>query len=488
MLYTEDTFEVPEYPYFGYLRGRYSQAEIREMDDYAASLGIELVPCIQTLAHLAQFLQWSDSEPLRDQPDVLLVDDESVYRFIEAEIRSVRECFSTSRIHIGMDEAHGIGLGRYMQKNGFPKDRFALLSRHLNRVVEICRRYNFQPIMWSDMFFRLGSPTNDYYDINAVIPDTVIDMIPDVNLCYWDYYHKDQAFYTSMLQKHARMRKDVSFAGGIWTWSGFLPHIKRTFATMVPALKACVSMHIDTVFATMWGDDGAETNVFMGIGLLPLFSEAAWQGEQCPQEEIIKTSECITQLSWDAYTALGEIYPDESETSSGKALLWTDPLYPLMEGCYEPVNDIAARAQNALRILKPYTHLLEIRYAVSLMQALIAKGKLIQELRSRYIADDREGLMQVAHHAIPELIQLYGKLMESHRALWERDMKRFGWEVLSLRYGAVTGRLKDVKHEIYRYLNNQIPTIAELEVIPLPALRKHGSHAFRDLVTPAFIW
>ena len=35
MLYTEDTYEIPEYPYFGYLRGRYSCEELKEMDEYA---------------------------------------------------------------------------------------------------------------------------------------------------------------------------------------------------------------------------------------------------------------------------------------------------------------------------------------------------------------------------------------------------------------------------------------------------------------------
>ncbi|MFR1358408.1 MAG: hypothetical protein ACLSBB_14380 [Ruthenibacterium lactatiformans] len=47
MLYTEDTYEVPEQPYFGYLRGRYSVEALRGLDSYAAALGIELVPCIQ---------------------------------------------------------------------------------------------------------------------------------------------------------------------------------------------------------------------------------------------------------------------------------------------------------------------------------------------------------------------------------------------------------------------------------------------------------
>ena len=49
-LYTEDTYEIKGRPYFGYLRGRYSGAEIKEIDAYAAAKGIELTPCIQVLA------------------------------------------------------------------------------------------------------------------------------------------------------------------------------------------------------------------------------------------------------------------------------------------------------------------------------------------------------------------------------------------------------------------------------------------------------
>ena len=44
MLYTEDTYEIPQQPYFGYLRGRYTQQQLRELDRYAADLGIELIP------------------------------------------------------------------------------------------------------------------------------------------------------------------------------------------------------------------------------------------------------------------------------------------------------------------------------------------------------------------------------------------------------------------------------------------------------------
>ena len=51
MLYTEDTYEVKDYPYFGYLRTPYKEEDIKEIDAYCKLFGIELIPCIQTLAH-----------------------------------------------------------------------------------------------------------------------------------------------------------------------------------------------------------------------------------------------------------------------------------------------------------------------------------------------------------------------------------------------------------------------------------------------------
>ena len=160
MLYTEDTYAVPEVPLQGYLRGRYTQQELRALDDYASAAGVELVPCIQTLGHMEQLLQWDDCAPLRDQRDILLIDDERTYALIDAQLRALRACVRTNRIHIGMDEAHGVGLGEYLLRHG-QTDRFALLRRHLSRVIALCGRYGFRPIMWSDMFFRLGSRKND---------------------------------------------------------------------------------------------------------------------------------------------------------------------------------------------------------------------------------------------------------------------------------------------------------------------------------------
>ncbi|NLV59771.1 MAG: family 20 glycosylhydrolase, partial [Clostridiales bacterium] len=68
MLYTEDTYEVVQTPALGHYRGRYSHAEMREIDDYANLLGIEVIPCIQTVAHLERLLRWSCTADVRDDP------------------------------------------------------------------------------------------------------------------------------------------------------------------------------------------------------------------------------------------------------------------------------------------------------------------------------------------------------------------------------------------------------------------------------------
>lgn len=483
MLYTEDTFTVPEYPAFGYLRGAYTQAELKEIDDYAASLGVEVVPCIQTLAHLAQFLQWTNTAEISDNHDILLIDEPATYDFIDAEIRAISSCVRSKRIHIGMDEAHGVGLGKYYAKHG-ATDRFELLNRHLCRVVDICKNYDLKPIMWSDMFFRLGSKTNAYCDKEAVIPQSVIDNMPDVALCYWDYYHMDPDIYDFMLTRHQQMCKETVFAGGVWTWSGFLPQVKRTESSMSVGLKVCAQHEVDTVLATMWGDDGAETNTLLAMNMLPIFSEACWQGPDVQESEVHLAGECLTGVPRKVFEAWGDFYPSELDSRPGKQLVWGDVLYPLCNIAeYDSLDQVISRSQAAIETMKPYDTL-ECRYATLLFDICIQKAELKKNLRNQYLQNDRAYLTETAEARLPQLMEAYRQLNKTHRELWERDNKRFGWEVISARYGAMLTRLEDVQYEIRRYLNGELDAIVELDEEPRDYIKK-GHNTYSKFVVPA---
>ena len=76
MLYTEDVYKMPEYPMFGYMRGGYTEEQLKRIDDFAYNLGIEVIPCIQTLGHLSQYLLWGEGPS--DVSGVLLAGDDKV--------------------------------------------------------------------------------------------------------------------------------------------------------------------------------------------------------------------------------------------------------------------------------------------------------------------------------------------------------------------------------------------------------------------------
>lgn len=484
MLYTEDTYTVPEAPYLGYLRGRYTEKELREMDDYAAESGVELVPCVQTLAHLEQFLQWDVNRDIKDNDCVLMIDEPKTYAWIRAALTALRRCFRTNRIHIGMDEAHGVGLGEYYQKHG-AVNRFELLNRHLNRVVDICKELGFKPIMWSDMFYRLGSKNNDYYDTDAVVPESAIAQIPDVALCYWDYYHTDEQFYAGMLEGHRQMGKKVVFAGGIWTWSGILPHVRKTNATMYPALRACLKAGIGTVLATLWGDDGCETDYRLALNQLPIYSEHVWMGEDCTRAEVERMGERLTGLSEACFNAMGAFYADDEDHRPGKGLFYCDPLYPLTEGLWD-LTGYREGLEEGIKTLERHLDDSRCEYAWLAMRIALEKLNWVNELRPAYLRGDKAVVLTMANEKLPAMRELYVKMMSVWREQWESGRKRNGWETICARLGAVIARLDDVQRILLRWADGTIERVEELDETPLPASRLCGRQDYHTMSFPQF--
>ena len=223
-LYTEDTYEIEGEPYFGYLRGRYTADELREVDAYCRRRGIELQPCIQTLAHLRTLQRWEHRfGKVMDQRDVLLVGEEETYALIDKMFAQMAKCFTSRRIHIGMDEAHCLGRGRYLDLHGAAPRKDIFLA-HLCRVCEIAKRYGFRPMMWGDMFYHLGTGHPYLSGQELTLTDDIKSLVPqDLDLVYWDYYHLDKAGYDLMNRAFAQFDNPILFAGGAWMWRGYAP-------------------------------------------------------------------------------------------------------------------------------------------------------------------------------------------------------------------------------------------------------------------------
>lgn len=151
MLYTEDTYEVNNQPYFGHLRGKFTKNELKEIDAYALEHGVELVPCIQTLAHFDALMHWEEYIGMQDCGNILCIGNDKFYKLLEDIFATLSECFTSRIVNIGMDEAEMVGLGQYRAINGI-KNRIDILTEHLRRVSDIAKKYGFTLCMWSDMF------------------------------------------------------------------------------------------------------------------------------------------------------------------------------------------------------------------------------------------------------------------------------------------------------------------------------------------------
>ncbi len=452
MLYTEDTYTLEDYPHFGYVRGAYTDAEIKDIDDFAYNLGVELIPCIQTLGHMAQYLAWgNETKEFKDTDAVLLCDSEETYKFIEAEIAKMKKLFRSENIHIGMDEAWDMGLGQYIRKFGY-NERYSVLKRHLGRVVDICNKYNMKPMMWSDMFFRLGSKADEYYDTEVVFPDDIKKDVPQANLVYWDYYHKEQEFYEKMIDRHFELGRPVVFAGSSYSTRGFLPILHLTFETTEPGLRACLKKGVKDVWATMWGDDGCETNYFDAIYGFAMYSEMCYNPD-CTREDIDKMGSLLTAITPEIVEAIKSYFIHPYP----KAIIWSDVFYNLV--CVDFEKDTRyLDIKNAMKnCTDSYTNLV--------LDILYTKASIYANMQKCYKSGGDMTLYSKT--ILPELLEKFKTLKEVFCKRWKETNKVFGLETIQMRFNTTIGRLGYAIEVIDSYSKGESEKIEELEYEPV---------------------
>ena len=473
MLYTEDTYEIEEYPYFGYMRGRYTKEEIRELDAYAAVLGIELIPCIQMLGHLATHLRWDAAKGYKDGANTLLVGEDATYRLIDSMLKTVSECFTTRRIHVGMDETMDLGRGSYLDKFGY-RDHQDIYFEHLEKVIAMCQKYGFKPMMWSDMFFRMaGRNIKGYSDYHPDVEftDDVIAKIPrGIQQVFWDYYNPSEAFYAVNIDKHHMLfGEDILFAGGVWEWSGHCPIFTRSLTFTIPALEACRKKGVPEVFATIW-HNGSESSLILGLCGLAWYADYDYRG--CYDPDGVK--ECFEAscrgVSYEEIMNCDlpeRIDPENKEPLSITRLcLYNDPMLGMvdrhLEGCdlrghFERVTAQLKNANGEKDIFAPAYEVI-----VLLSSLLENKADFGVRLKAAYDAGDREALAALLAEC-DVIVEKIRALRASHRASWMEYNKPFGWEVHDIRYGGMLARFDTVKERLGAYLAGETDRLEELE-------------------------
>ena len=469
-LYMEDTYEVDGHPYFGHLRGRYSKAELKQIDAYAAAHGMQVIPCIQTLAHVNALFHWPVYREIHDAADILLTGDERTYALVDGMFRTLRECLRTNIVNIGMDEADLLGLGKYLTLHGY-RDRFSILMEHLRRVSEMAKKYGFELLMWGDMFFRLAG--GDYFtNFNqdpklGEIPEEVRQLVPEnIHLVYWDYFSRDRQSYERNIDAHNAIKSGSWFAGGLWTWAGFAPHNTFSIATMREAMKACHAKGVENVVMTMWGDNGAECSKF---AVLPALFTVSQMAQDIDDVETIHANfEQEFGIPFEDFRALDLIgtQNDSAEAiyNPEKYLLYCDPFMGQFDNRVKS-GDAAGYADCAAR-LAVYADHAEYGYLFRSLRALCAflsvKADLGIRTRAAYLSGDKKAAKALStdYDAALERLDAFYAAYEQQ---WMHENKPQGFDVVDLRIGGQRQRLLHCRDRLLAYAEGRLDRIEELE-------------------------
>ncbi|MGL5021053.1 MAG: family 20 glycosylhydrolase [Mycoplasmatales bacterium] len=474
-LYIEDILTLEDYKTYGYLKSGYSDNEIFEIINYADNYNIQIIPAIQTLAHLSNFLQWDDSNVAREDEHCLLISVERNYDFIESVIKKCAYLFKSNKIHIGLDEADGVGVGSSYELFNKP-DKFTMFCDHIDRVVNITDKYNLNPIIWSDMFFHLlaNDTKKRYWNTNVDFSkESLYKFNHNIDLMFWEYGAEDQKWYEEIFDLHKKISSNIIFAGGVHTWNRFFANHSKTLATSVAAINAAKNCNINQIVATSWGDNGQEctlNNCLYGMGIFGSFK----YNDFIENDYILQKLNCILQFDYKTYhnvlidvDHLSGINLKESNFT--KAILYQDPIIGKFDQ-YLVDNIFTLKKKYNKKILTLKS--LQINdvvfdlnriFVIDLLSLIVEKMDFSIRLKNFYLMKDYNNLKKLIDVDVVLQKKLVRKLSSSHLNMWNEFNKQVGFEYISIRYGGLCIRYDDLESLVNSYLKKEINTIDILE-------------------------
>ncbi len=457
MLYTEDVYELPGEPAFGYMRGRYSAGEIREISSFAASLGVQVTPCIQTLAHLEHLFTHYQYGKIRDMGGILLADEEETYALIEKMVRFWAENLDSKQIHIGMDEAHHLGRGTFLDRHGYecPADIFL---RHLKRVCAICGQYGLTPMIWSDMLLHFPDPEV----IRSALPE-------NLKLCYWNYSSGDPGRYAEDFERHRAFGKKPLMTSAIYTYNTFCWFAERSEFVIPPCVEACRKHDVRELLVAVWGDAGAFCNMDSAFAGLVYASSIAYGASNADTDLFSRLFRVLCGESYPLFREAAKLHRMfQKNVIPVPGLFWQDPLQGgIYSFCFSKYREITAMYRKDLEeahqflISQPLSS--SLREIVVVMELILCGFSFREKLLKYYAEKQDAGLRDLIVSDLPRYQETLAEFDRLFRKEWLSSAKPFGLEIIQRRNAGLAARLEETSLRLQEYLRGDVNGIEELD-------------------------
>lgn len=449
MLYVEDMLEI-KHKQYGYLKGRYSKEEIKELDKFCSIFEIELIPCIQTLGHFADFLKWDKNAIYKDTDDIIMADNVECMNLIDKIIDFCLECFTTRKIHIGMDEAEGLGRGKYLDKYGYkrPQDIYV---EHIDKMYTKFKECGYQEIIiWSDVPFSLNGEQYLYNNDPDQLILKVLNQYQDLKICYWTYGNETVEKQKYIIANHSK-NIDIDriiVAGGVNQWGtiSYLSNSCDGFKTLVEASR---QSNLKDVMATIWFDDGGYNNFYT--------TQYGIYDRSCTFYDLKTTSEMFNFVFGLNVTEIKQISEFSDNYIDHVKMLWDNPLIQMHYKSFK--NKLDLEVFEKCRVAYPVSQ--EFEYQKQLINYIINKVMVQDALLKNLTIQTQE---------IDNIILQIDLLQVAFREYWLSLFKPNGMYIILLRFG----EQKTIFEEIKRRIENEeeLIELKELCDVSLSPLHK----------------
>lgn len=488
-LYTEDTYPVPGEPLFGYARGGYSQAQIRDLVKYGKIFGVTLFPCIQTLGHMEHILKYPHYTPIKDNDMIYNVHSEETYAFIEKTVDAARAPYDTDFIHIGMDETHGLGRGLAF-KEGEPIHPRKLYVEHLRKVAAICAKKGLKPAMWGDIVLGTTGEHKLEESETSRLP-------PEVTMNYWEYAWCDTEKYARNLADFQRMGYDPIVSPGVWGWSRFFPAYYKAEQNISTLLESAKRAKVQGALNTHWGDDGHECFFDWNLPAHAYFLAQCTEADAADVPAAARRKfRAVFGEDFDAVRSVEKIdlagYKPESllPTNVGKCFFYDDPAQGLFSGMpkVKPADEFYRKTAKEMGALAKRKSMFQplFRFAEAFCDFLSVKADLRRNLAAAYKKKDKRALKRL-HADILVAKRKLAKVQTLYRAYWLKERNPFGLEIIDGRMGALSSRLDYLHGIVGDYLAGKLDSLPELDFPHLSMFHASRGPDYQPSIWPDFM-
>jgi hexosaminidase len=226
--------------------------ELRELDRYAASRFIELVPCQNCLGHMEAWLTLPAFNALAEVPEGLSMVpglppqtttldplDPAALELVQNLFDELLPNYSSTFVNINLDEPYELGRGKnchLAEKEGIGQ----LYFDYLTKVLTIIRRHQKKAYLWGDVLLQ-------YPELLDKLPE-------DVTVLDWLYEGK------SSFEPHARILQahQIPFVvcPGTSSWNSIAGRTDNMKANILNAAEVGIGYGAKGLVVTDWGDYG----------------------------------------------------------------------------------------------------------------------------------------------------------------------------------------------------------------------------------------